>query len=305
MEIGPRYMREFSCTGPACPDSCCAGWRIPVDRSTVERWHALGERELRQALASHTSVLAAAEAAKEAGDTVAHLEQRPNGACVLLADDGLCSVQNRHGHALLPSVCQAYPRKQVQIGARTAVYATLGCPEAARLALTDPSALDLLDAQGLVRPIEAQTEPSATTVHAARRQFEGLPVSERVHWALEAARIVAEMGIGSPASQVLAQSLAGFDRTSDGALSAHGLQQFIHAEQAWFEPFDRAHPHLMQNYLRNALGLGGRPAMDIAMAMALIRICLVGRAHLQRHTFGVDDYVAVVQAHSRYVVRKR
>ena len=46
----PDYYRTFSCIGSACPDTCCGGWQIPIDRRSLARYRALiaagGERDL-------------------------------------------------------------------------------------------------------------------------------------------------------------------------------------------------------------------------------------------------------------------
>ena len=33
----PSLDREFRCLTSACPDTCCAGWEIPVDEESAER----------------------------------------------------------------------------------------------------------------------------------------------------------------------------------------------------------------------------------------------------------------------------
>jgi lysine-N-methylase len=141
--VMPRYMERFACIGPACTDSCCAaGWRVAVDRATHDRWQTLPVQALRQALRS--GVEAMAEAPQHNDDIVGELRHKPNGDCVLLTDERLCSVQAQHGESALPTICDSYPRQFVSAGARTSLYASLGCPEAARLALTDPAALDMV-----------------------------------------------------------------------------------------------------------------------------------------------------------------
>ena len=34
----PDYYRTFSCIGSACPDTCCGGWQIPIDRRSLARY---------------------------------------------------------------------------------------------------------------------------------------------------------------------------------------------------------------------------------------------------------------------------
>lgn len=34
----PHYYKKFSCTGSACPDTCCAGWQIQIDPASLKRY---------------------------------------------------------------------------------------------------------------------------------------------------------------------------------------------------------------------------------------------------------------------------
>ena len=35
--LAARYVARFACIGPACEDTCCSGWSIPVDRDHYRR----------------------------------------------------------------------------------------------------------------------------------------------------------------------------------------------------------------------------------------------------------------------------
>jgi len=34
----PDYYEDFSCIGGACPDTCCSGWQIVIDESSLEKY---------------------------------------------------------------------------------------------------------------------------------------------------------------------------------------------------------------------------------------------------------------------------
>ena len=34
----PEYFSRFSCLASECPDTCCRGWEIQIDRKTLERY---------------------------------------------------------------------------------------------------------------------------------------------------------------------------------------------------------------------------------------------------------------------------
>ena len=36
--LKPHYYDKFVCTAGDCPDSCCAGWQIVIDETSLERY---------------------------------------------------------------------------------------------------------------------------------------------------------------------------------------------------------------------------------------------------------------------------
>jgi lysine-N-methylase len=145
--ITARYLTRFRCLGPSCEDTCCQGWRVPVD----DRCYQILKKEL----GGSASGLAELEGAIEVdGDPragappgeSARLRLRPDGTCSFLAADRLCSVQARFGEPALPEVCATYPRAIARSGDRWEVWGSLSCPEVARLCLLADDAMDLVDA---------------------------------------------------------------------------------------------------------------------------------------------------------------
>nr|WP_316640380.1 flagellin lysine-N-methylase [uncultured Roseateles sp.] len=96
----------------------------------------------------------------------------------------------------------------------------------------------------------------------------------------------------------------------DEGLEASGihLQQ---AEQAFFRPFDAAHPHVLKNYLLNEIGLALFPSqgmaglerefMAIAVRFALVKLYACGLAAQRGTEFGLDDMVRVVYVVTRNI----
>jgi lysine-N-methylase len=130
-----RYMTRFHCITDRCEDTCCANWRIAVDRTGYERL---------------ASVLSA--------DDVAHLEKNPDardekhhaflkvlpsGDCHFLSEK-FCSLHTKYGEDFLPNACAVYPRHVARVNDRVEIAGALSCPEVARLALLAPDAMDLV-----------------------------------------------------------------------------------------------------------------------------------------------------------------
>lgn len=127
-------------------------------------------------------------------------------------------------------------------------------------------------------------------------------------------RYVAEHG-GRPSFKALVEDLReglqlGAD--SDPALS---LQRYVEAEQRVFTPFDAAHPHVLKNYLLNALMSSLLPRtgraeleadfMALAVRFALIKFFLIGLAARTDRPFGVEDCIRVVYVIARNIEHNR
>ncbi len=112
----PLWDRDFQCLAGDCPDTCCAGWEIPVDEQSVHRFCSmegpLGER-LRQALVTVE------------GETQF---VRKDGRCVLLNEQNLCALYAACGEEALCRTCHLHPRFVVQYGGRREIMPGLSCP---------------------------------------------------------------------------------------------------------------------------------------------------------------------------------
>jgi lysine-N-methylase len=140
--IAPRYVERFACTGAACSDHCCAGWHVPVDEGHYYQLRKAmgGSRAERQEFrAAH---LRNRELGRSAA-SFAFLTHDAAGNCAMLDAAWLCRTQARHGEEALPDTCSVYPREIGVVGGRAEVFATLSCPEAARLCLLADDALEL------------------------------------------------------------------------------------------------------------------------------------------------------------------
>jgi lysine-N-methylase len=136
-----RYVESFSCDGPSCPDSCCSGWPIEVDGATHAQWQTLRLHKDGPPLAAHLQPRSDED--RDAGKD-ARLQRTPAGDCLMLADDRLCAVHSTLGEEALPLVCHLFPRSLAQIKGETSMFLSLACPQAARLALADAQAMDMV-----------------------------------------------------------------------------------------------------------------------------------------------------------------
>ena len=129
----PECFERFRCIGADCEDTCCAGWRIPVDQGTYEKYQNLrAPRIAGKALSSLVEI-------NPAPGPFARIRQEGAGCPAL--HNGLCAVQQTLGESYLPDMCSTYPRILNAIGGAIEVSLQLSCPEAARLVLNDPGAM--------------------------------------------------------------------------------------------------------------------------------------------------------------------
>ncbi len=130
-----RHYETFRCIGADCEDTCCYGWGITVDRHTYDKYQNCSDPELRSSL--HELITINANAANDDEYATIKLSEP---RCPFLAQ-GLCSIQTKLGEDYLSNTCATYPRVMTMVGDVLERTLDLSCPEAARIALLDPSPL--------------------------------------------------------------------------------------------------------------------------------------------------------------------
>ena len=118
--VVPDFYEKFRCVASACPDTCCAGWEIDLDESTLKKYASvrgtLGEK-LRKSISDGHFVLDAAE------------------RCPFLDENNLCEIQRNLGEDFLSDICRMHPRFVDVFGDIREEGPGLCCGESARLLL--------------------------------------------------------------------------------------------------------------------------------------------------------------------------
>jgi lysine-N-methylase len=149
MEIeaeGPRVSRQteafarFRCIGADCEDTCCAGWGIPVDRETYDKYLGLAEQRIGDKLLSN--LVEINPTGSSAGE---YARFRLEEARCPALQEGLCGIQKSLGEPYLPDLCRKYPRVLNVVGGVVEGSLHLSCPEAARLVLAHPGGVMIHD----------------------------------------------------------------------------------------------------------------------------------------------------------------
>jgi len=135
--LAPRYMSSFHCVGAACPDNCCTGWAVSIDKPSYQRYRDLREEPLASLLGTGMK-----KVASPTSNRYAVIALKPEQPCPLLDESHLCRIQAALGEGGLSDVCASFPRIFSREDGVLHMHATLSCPEAARLALQSAQAME-------------------------------------------------------------------------------------------------------------------------------------------------------------------
>lgn len=119
----PHYYSKFICSADKCPDTCCAGWQIQIDSSSLKKYKK-ANGILRNRLQNEINW-------KE------KCFRRYNGRCAFLNDHNLCDLYlDGGGKSAFCRTCRTYPRHIEEYDGLRELSLSLSCPSAAELILT-------------------------------------------------------------------------------------------------------------------------------------------------------------------------
>ena len=135
----PKYMSSFQCVGGACEETCCADFHVDIDRRTFDRYAAVDDPP---ALAEKLKTLV--RRVQTPTPTLhARIAMTASGECPFLDAHRLCSIQGALGEGALSETCRAFPRAEWSRDGLGYLGGKLSCPEAARLCVASPDAMDM------------------------------------------------------------------------------------------------------------------------------------------------------------------
>lgn len=124
--IYPKYAKKFICIASDCPDTCCAGWEVAVDKQFQEIYKRSSSPVAKKAVdAMYTD---------SDSDVCLRLNK---GRCPMLNENNLCELYIHMGSDALCDVCRVYPRYNKDFSDVIFSGISLSCPESARLILSD------------------------------------------------------------------------------------------------------------------------------------------------------------------------
>jgi lysine-N-methylase len=140
--LEPSYYEAFRCVGAVCEDTCCRGWRVPVDKETFQKYQACADPVLGAKLHGLVNINVSGLSDESYAEIALN-----DSACPFLAE-GLCEIQARLGEEYLSKNCATYPRVMCLVDGVLERSLDLSCPEAARLALSNPQAMQFVERAG-------------------------------------------------------------------------------------------------------------------------------------------------------------
>lgn len=137
----PEYLQDFQCIGGACEDTCCAGWKVTIDKKTYQTYRKVKNPEISDKLNRYVK----RDRKKNDEANYAKFILDDKDKCQMMLEDGLCSIHKYLGEESLCNTCAVYPRNLVKVGNTVEKSLTLSCPEAARIVLLREEGLGFIE----------------------------------------------------------------------------------------------------------------------------------------------------------------
>ena len=140
----PQYYDNFTCIADRCPDTCCAGWQIVIDDTSLENYGKIsgtfGER-LQKSI-----------------DWKEGIFRQNQRRCAFLNQENLCDLYRELGADSLCDTCRMYPRHVEEYEDLREFSLSLSCPVAAEMILGCKEQVRFLEEEDDVEEQEEEYE---------------------------------------------------------------------------------------------------------------------------------------------------
>ena len=96
--FAPKYYNKFKCIADKCAHSCCVGWEIDIDDTTLSKYNSLS--------CEYGTII---KESIENSDS-AHFQLASHDRCPHLDSNGLCKIIKNIGEEYLCGICREHPR---------------------------------------------------------------------------------------------------------------------------------------------------------------------------------------------------
>lgn len=132
--VAPDYCLQFKCKAGECRHSCCIGWEIDIDSTSLDRF-LTEEGPLGEKLKNKIDVTA------DGASFTLEADER----CPFLQADSLCELICKKGEGYICDICTEHPRFYNEYETRTEMGLGMSCEAAAELILASPFNLVTLE----------------------------------------------------------------------------------------------------------------------------------------------------------------
>ncbi|WP_242836926.1 flagellin lysine-N-methylase [Dehalobacter restrictus] len=141
--LSPSYLKTFNCIASACENSCCIGFNIRIDPETFSKYKVENDPVIRKLFEENIYIIRSSTAKQD----YITINPTKDYRCPFLTEEKLCFLQCRKGEQYLSEICASFPCIGNIFNGVLEKSATLACPEAARLALLQTEAMDLIEVE--------------------------------------------------------------------------------------------------------------------------------------------------------------
>lgn len=107
--VSNRMGKRFQCLGSSCPDTCCNGLSVEIDRRSYEAYRNSDDPQIR--LIASTHIEKTMTNARPSDVNFAKIRTDGGEYCPFLTQEKLCQVQASLGEQSLSPACTVYPRE--------------------------------------------------------------------------------------------------------------------------------------------------------------------------------------------------
>ena len=171
----PYFYDSFKCTASACNDSCCIGWEIEIDETSLARFkNEKGDlgKKLNENINKNSFILSEDE------------------RCPFLKSNGLCELICQKGGDYICDICREHPRYHEWYGEYTDSGLGLCCDEACRLTFYNEKTITFIT-EGETTEVDEEINE---LLHQRKEIYKlitnrELPLSERLDCSVEFSEI--------------------------------------------------------------------------------------------------------------------
>jgi lysine-N-methylase len=128
----PTYLKEFSCIGGKCKDSCCIGWDIDIDKVTFRQYYKVKDKEMKRMFQKNVHNN---DYYLSPDVDYGKVKLKSGKRCAFLDDENYCIIYSKIGEEYLSNVCTSFPRIINKVDVCYEISLDVACPEAARILL--------------------------------------------------------------------------------------------------------------------------------------------------------------------------